>query len=331
MRREKAVRTDFQVSRGSPVVPILRAMVFAFVVVQIGCTQEAPDPVAPSQEFLVEVCAEPTATPAAELDRKQLAARIKRHFESNGMIPPDLDVRIIDVSDSEVEGLDRGVLLLSDGDQEQSIEFLVSNDGKWFLRADAVDLTIDPIARVVDVIRIGPEDPFLGEKDAAVTIVEYSDFQCPYCARAEEIVKEQVLKEYGDRVKFVYKQLPLVEIHPWSEKASAIGLCLLRHGGNGAYWDYHAAVFARQREIELEDAEDQLFKLVDATQKADLPQIKKCYESGEPAEILLATQQEANELGVNSTPTFFINGRRLSGAQPLEAFQEIIEPLLGSG
>ncbi|MBM4266938.1 MAG: DsbA family protein [Deltaproteobacteria bacterium] len=271
---------------------------------------------------------EPIAAPAeANLNREELAVQIKRHFESSGQIPSDVAMELVDISDSQIDGLKKGTLRLSREDQSQDLEFLLSADGRWFLRADPVDLTIDPVTEVLEKIKIGTDDPFLGPADASVTIVEYSDFQCPFCARAEEIVQQEVLKEYGDRVKFVYKQFPLVSIHPWAQPASEIGICVLRQNGNDAYWKYHAAVFGKQQEVQADTAVDQLVEIAKES-GADPAKVKACYDADETAPVIVATLEEAEAIGVNSTPTFFVNGRRLSGAQPLEAFKEIIEPEL---
>ena len=274
--------------------------------------------------------AEPGAPAVAEpepLDGGVLVAQIKRHFEASGQIPSDVSMELLSIEDAEIGTLKRGRLRLWKDDQEQEIDFLVSPEGRWFLRVEPVDLTVDPIAQVVESIRIGPDDPFLGDEDAEVTIVEYSDFQCPFCARAETILQDEVLDEYGDRVKLVYKQMPLVSIHPWAETASTVGLCVLRRSGNDVYWKYHRAVFAKQSEVQADTAADQLLAMAKEA-GADGDEVKACFESGETQDVIAATLAEAETLGVNSTPTFFINGRRLSGAQPLDAFKAVIDPAL---
>lgn len=305
---------QFQSSRSS-------AWILA-VALLLGCAPQAePPPASPPEE---------KAPPAPVLDEGVLASRIKRHFESSGQIPGDVNLELLKVEDADVGNLKRGVLRLWKEDQEQELDFLVSEDGRWFLRVAPVDLTVDPIAAVVESITIGPDDPFLGGQDASVTIVEYSDFQCPFCARAESIVQDELLKEYGDKVKFVYKQMPLVSIHPWAETASAIGLCVFQQAGNDAYWKYHREVFSKQSAVQADTATEQLLGIaVDAGGKKD--EVQECSEAEKTAEIITATLAEAETLRVNSTPTFFINGRRLSGAQPLEAFKAVIDPVLGNG
>lgn len=267
------------------------------------------------------------AAPAANFDKPELAGRIKRYYEASGDIPPDVDVSVTEIKAGEIPGLSQGRLQLSRGAQSQELTFYVSNDGRWFLQGDPVDLTVDPVARIVEAIEIDADDPVRGGADAAVTIVEYSDFQCPFCARAEEIVQKEVLTKYGDKVRFVYKQFPLTSIHPWAEPASMIGLCILKQSGNEAYWKYHTAVFQKQKDIPNEAPATQLLGLAKEA-GADEAKVKACFEAEETKAAVVATLEEAEKIGVDSTPTFFINGRKLSGAQPLEAFQAIIDPEL---
>ncbi|HEY8515878.1 MAG TPA: DsbA family protein [Candidatus Binatia bacterium] len=275
----------------------------------------------------------PAAAPAggtAALDKSKITELIKRYYINSGQIPPDVNMEVTELKPSQVTGLTDGTLHLSRGAQSQDVPFLITSDGRWFLRTDPVDLTVDPVQDVISKIDTGPDNPRLGPADAKVTIVEYSDFQCPFCARAEEIVQGEVLKEYGDKVTFIYKQFPLTSIHPWAEPASVMGLCVYKLAGNDAYWKYHAAVFKAQKEIPNEDPDAKLLELAKEA-GADEAKVKACYDAGETKPIVEATLAEAEAIGVNSTPTFFINGRRLSGAQSLDAFKALIDPELQAG
>jgi len=264
---------------------------------------------------------------AANIDTAKVGELIKRYYASSGQIPEDVEMVVAEMKPSKISGLTEGTLRLSRGAQSQELPFLLSADGRWFLRVDPVDLTVDPVQEVVSKIDTGDSNPSRGPKDAAVTIVEYSDFQCPFCARAEEIVAGEVLKAYGDKVRFIYKQFPLSSIHPWAEPASLVGLCIYKSAGNDAYWKYHEAVFKAQKDVPNEEPEAKLLAMAkDAG--ADPAKVKECLEKGETKPILDAGMAEAEAIEVNSTPTFFINGKRLSGAQSLDAFKVVIDPEL---
>lgn len=271
------------------------------------------------------------AAPAsASPDKAKLASQVRRYFEGQGQLPADVKLDVGDIKPSQVPGLWSVQLKLSRGEQAQDIDFLVSSDGRWFMKAEPIDLSIDPVQAVVGKIKIADDDPSRGPKDSKVTIVEYSDYQCPYCAKANTIIEEEVLKQYGDKVRFVYKQFPLVEIHPWAETASLIGLCVNKITGSDAFWKFHNAVFAKAEGMEPDGATEKLLAMAkDAG--ADQARIKDCLDKGETKAAVAASRAEAEAIGVNSTPTFFVNGRRLAGAMPLESFKAIIEPELQKG
>ena len=289
------------------------------------CIRDSPKGEAPSAAQAPAAAA--PAAGAAKIDTAKVGELIKRYYTSSGQIPEDVEMSITEIKASEVTGLSEGTLRLSRGAQSQEVPFLISADGRWFLRTDPVDLNIDPVEQVLSKIKLGDDNPSRGDKNSPVTIVEYSDFQCPFCARAEDIVAGEVMKAYGDKVNFIYKQFPLTSIHPWAEPASLIGLCVYKVGGNPAYWKFHEAVFKAQKDIPNEEPAAKLLGMAkDAG--ADPAKVKDCFDKGETKALIDASMAEAEEIGVNSTPTFFVNGKRLSGAQSLEAFKALIDPEL---
>ena len=157
--------------------------------------------------------------------------------------------------------------------------------------------------------------PTIGSSSAKVEIVEFSDFQCPFCSRVTPTLK-QVEKEYGDRVRIVFKHLPL-SIHPKAPAAHAAAEAAHRQG---KFWEMHDAIFANQKEMAPEKY------LEYATQLGlDLERFKKDLEAPEVKQRVDADAAEAARLNVRGTPGFFVNGRYLSGAQPFEAFKQRIE------
>lgn len=161
--------------------------------------------------------------------------------------------------------------------------------------------------------------PVRGQADARVAIVEYSDFQCPFCARVIPTLN-RIRETYGDRVKLVYKHLPL-RIHPEARPAAAAAEAA---GLQGKFWEMHDAIFANQRE--LSDA-----RYVEWARELGLDVER--FERDRKSEAVLARiekdEEEAARVGVGGTPAFFINGRFLSGAQPFESFQRMIDEELG--
>lgn len=163
--------------------------------------------------------------------------------------------------------------------------------------------------------------PSVGAADAKVSIVAFSDFQCPFCSRAVPTL-EQVEKEYGDKVRIVFKHLPL-SIHPKAPAAHAAAEAAHRQG---KFWEMHDLIFGNQREMSPERY------LQYATELGlDVEKFKKDLESAEVKKRIDDDTSEASRLNVRGTPAFFINGRYLSGAQPFETFKQRIDEELASG
>jgi protein-disulfide isomerase len=165
-------------------------------------------------------------------------------------------------------------------------------------------------------VTVDPSDPVLGPANAPVTIVEFSDFQCPFCQRVEPTLK-RVRETYGDRVRIVWKDFPLTSIHPQAFKAAEAAHCA---GEQGKFWEYHDRLFANQQALQVES-----LKKYAADTGLDSAKFNSCLDMAKYAERVQAQMGVGADLGVNSTPAVFINGRLLSGAQPYETFTAVID------
>ena len=164
--------------------------------------------------------------------------------------------------------------------------------------------------------------PFRGSADAKVAIVEYSDFQCPFCARAYPTIN-QILKDYDGKVKFYYKHFPL-GFHQNAQKSAEAYECAL---DQGKQWEYHDKLF------ENSQADGTGLNLADLKKYAaglglDTAKFNSCLDGGQKAAKVGADASEGAQNGVGGTPTFFINGKTLVGAQPYSAFKAILDPLV---
>jgi protein-disulfide isomerase len=149
-----------------------------------------------------------------------------------------------------------------------------------------------------------------------VTLVEFSDFQCPFCQRVAPTLK-QVKEKYGDKVRVVWKDFPLTQIHPQAFKAGEAAHCA---ADQGKFWEYHDRLFANQQALQPNDLKKHATDLgLDATAFAS------CLDTSKYGERVRDGVAEGSRLGVNSTPTIYINGRVLSGAQPFETFVSVID------
>jgi protein-disulfide isomerase len=157
--------------------------------------------------------------------------------------------------------------------------------------------------------------PIRGNEDAVVTIVGWSDFQCPFCNRVSPTLA-QIEKEYGDRVRFAFKHMPL-SIHPQAAGAHAAAEAAHRQG---KFWEMHDRIFENQRDLSVETLEGHA-----AAIGLDMDQYKRDVEAKEISERIDQDLMQAQKLGVTGTPSFFINGKYLSGAQPFANFKRYID------
>jgi protein-disulfide isomerase len=183
------------------------------------------------------------------------------------------------------------------------------------LRKSAPGVEVSLAAPRYDVA-VSDDDPSYGDSDADVTIVEFSDYQCPYCRQAVPVLK-RVQETYGDRVRVVWKDYPLTRIHPLAVKAAEAAHCA---GEQEKYWPYHDRLFEQQEALAIDDLRRHAREL-----GLDLPRFNACVDSGKYAVTVSAGLEAGNRLGVSSTPTLFINGRVMPGAYPYEDIVAVVE------
>lgn len=175
-----------------------------------------------------------------------------------------------------------------------------------------VKVMLDPPRYTVP---IAADDPVRGNPSAPVTIIEFSDYQCPFCARVNPTLAK-VRETYGDRVKIVFKDYPLSN-HPQAPKAAEAARCA---GEQKKYWEMHDAMFANQRALEV-PALKQTARAIGLEGSA----FDQCLDSGKWAATVRAGFELGDSMGVNSTPTLYVNGRALIGAMPFENFKAMID------
>jgi protein-disulfide isomerase len=277
---------------------------------------------------LVLICLGCSAQSAAP-DEVQRIERQVRVFYS---IPASVKIMVGPLRPSDFPGYDAVTIHMDSEEKKQDYEFLLSKDGKTLLRMTKFDLTKDPYADIMKKINVAGR-PVRGNRDAKVLIVSYDDFQCPFCSRMHQMLFPELLREYGDRVEIIYKDFPLTEFHPWAAHAAVDANCLAAQNSD-AYWEFADHVHANQQEISREKVHEAQFAMLDrlATdegQKHSLDQAKleSCIKAQNQDQIR-ASIKEGESLGVNGTPTLFINGQELDGAVPLADVRASIDQAL---
>ena len=289
----------------------MRRLFLCVLLLAVGCRAQAP------------------ASPA--LDRS-----VDKAVHATFKLPAYVNVTVTDRKPSEeFAGYDKLTVVLAYGEQSQKQEFLLSKDGKTLISIKKMDLTRDPQAETMAMIDLQGR-PVRGNKDAKVTVVVYDDFQCPYCSRMHQTLND-VMKTYGDRIKVVYKDFPLTEIHPWAERAAIDSECLAKTDGS-AYWDFADYVHANGREIQgdhspasaQQAAVDRITLEVGKRHSMDAAALESCVKAQSKTD-LEASEKEADALGVESTPEVIVDGMKMEGAVPENEFRAVLDKELKDG
>jgi protein-disulfide isomerase len=249
-----------------------------------------------------------------------LARKIEHHVRSYYTIPADVKVTVGNITpSSDWPTYDTVSVTIDGGDGKQKeYQFLLSKDRNSMLRVTKFDLTKDSFAELMSKIDVTGR-PLRGAKGARVVLVNFDDFECPYCAAMHRTLFPELLKEYGDRVEFIYKDYPLSEIHPWAIHAAVDANCLAAQNAD-AYWDFADYIHANKREVDGEktpgarlEALDKMTMLQGQKHNEDVEKLQACVKA-QNEEAVRASMKEADGLGVNATPTLFINGQKIDGA-----------------
>ncbi len=258
--------------------------------------------------------------------------RIERQVRTYYSVPSAVKITVGPLRPSDFPNYDALTVHMDGNEKQADYDFLLSKDGKTLLRMTKLDLTKDPYAENVKKISVGNR-PVRGKKDAKVVVVNYDDFQCPFCARMHQTLFPEILKEYGDRVEFVYKDYPLAEIHPWAMHAAVDANCLAAQNGD-AYWDLVDYLHANQREISSEKARDlqaaavdRLTTLQGQNHNLDQTKLQSCIKA-QNDDAIKASMREGDTLGVNATPTMFVNGQEIDGVVSAPEFRAVLDAAL---
>jgi protein-disulfide isomerase len=250
-----------------------------------------------------------------------------KYFRKKNNLPPTATVTVQGVKDSTtIKGAKEGTLNIAGPQGNKAVTFVASPDLKYVVVGEVLDTTVDPAKAVMGKINLQGE-PFKGAKDAKVTIVEYSEFQCPFCKRGFDTIESQVLKSYEGKVKFYFKHFPL-PFHPWAMPASIAAECAKSQKPE-AYWKLYESFFNHQAEVNPQNVKDKATEYLKDS-GIDMAKWGTCFDNKETAAKVNAQHDEGAALGVTGTPAFFINGRMLVGAQPFEQFKNVIDDELAS-
>src|SRR5208337_297787 len=268
---------------------------------------------------------------SAQSPPSDIARLVERQVRAHYTIPPDVTVVVGTLRSSEFANYDALTVTIGGPRKKQDLEFLLSRDHKALVRLTRFDLTRDPYAEIMKKIDVGGR-PTRGNKDAKVIVVNYDDFECPFCSRMHTTLFPGLFKEYGDRVLFIYKDYPLEEIHPWAVHAAVNANCLAAQNAD-AYWDYADTLHGNQDAIKAKGSDgwnaelDRLAGAQGQRHNLDVPKLQACLKA-QDEKVVRASMHEGDTVGVEATPTMFVNGQKLDGAVPQDEVRLALDQAL---
>jgi protein-disulfide isomerase len=262
-----------------------------------------------------------------------LNKKIERQVRSYYKVPAEVRVIVGAPTPSlDFPNYDSLIVTVDGGERKQDLTFLVSKDHSSMMRMTKFDLSKDPFAETMSKIDVSGR-PTRGIKASKVVVVNFDDFECPFCSRMHQNLFPEILKEYGDRVTFVYKDYPLAEIHPWATHAAVDANCLASQNSD-AYWDFADYIHANQHEVNNEktpgarlEALDKLTMLQGQKHNVDVVKLQSCIKAQDESAVK-TSMKDAERVGVEATPTLFINGEKIDGAVPVSELRAALDRAL---
>lgn len=259
----------------------------------------------------------------------KLERQIKLTVRSQYNVPPDYSVELGKRTKSDINGYDTLPVTFSNGKgQKKTTDFLLSKDDNTLARLEKFDLTKSPSSAISTLGR-----PVRGNPDAKVTIINFDDLECPFCARMHEELFPATELHYGNLVRYIYMDFPLVQIHPWAMHAAVDVNCLAAQNQPG-YWTLVDYIHSHANEISGDENHQDIAasykKLDDATRqqgsqdKVNMDKLNSCIAKQNESAIR-ASMKQGDALGIDGTPTMFINGERTTGAIPESMLWTIID------
>ena len=254
----------------------------------------------------------PSSSPAAKKAFDKAA--VGEYIKTVEMWPKELELKI---SEPKASAYLPGFQEITVGAIYQGNEVLqrlyyVSADGQRLIQGNVFMMSKHPFQRNIDHLKTDLQ-PSFGTPGAPVTLVVFSDFQCPFCRDEAKIIRDNIKKEFPNEVRVYYKEFPLVMIHPWSMKSAVAGRCVFRADPT-MFWEYHDWIFDKQPEITADNVQSKILEW-SASKGLDTLQLGRCIDTMSTEPEVRKNMAEGLSLGVDRTPTMFLNGRPLEAGQ----------------
>ncbi|HEY1902240.1 MAG TPA: thioredoxin domain-containing protein [Terracidiphilus sp.] len=273
--------------------------------------------------------AQTNPAPSTSQTNAAISRRIEVMVRAQYNVPQDYTVTIGARKPSQIGGYDALPVTLSRGEKTTVVDFLISKDNKTLARLETFDLVKDPVFSIDVTGR-----PIRGNPAAKVTVINFDDLECPYCARMHRSLFPDTLNRYKDKVRFIYKDDPLVQLHPWAMHAAVDANCLAAQSAD-VYWTYVDYLHGHGQEISGPDRDtaksfaalDRVARQEATLAKLDAGKLDACLTAQDETQVR-ASAREADDLKIDGTPALFVDGERIDGAVPEEQLWLVIDRAL---
>jgi protein-disulfide isomerase len=250
---------------------------------------------------------------------KQIFEAYVRHLFVWG---PQIKVEVGNPHPGPLVGFSEVGVHASAGQASQDEVFYISKDGKKIIRGSVFDVGQNPFKEDLDKIKTDLQ-PSMGTPGAPVVLVMFSDFECSFCKEEAKMLRANLLSTYPKQVRAYYMDFPLDAIHPWARAASIAGRCVFQQNPN-AFWDFHDWIFDHQGEITADNLKSKVLEFAQG-KEIDSLQLGRCMDNKSTETDVNKTAAIGRSLNILSTPTLFVNGRRMVGRTDWPALRQVID------
>jgi protein-disulfide isomerase len=251
--------------------------------------------------------------------------KIINYLRERFTIPASIKITMTDLRESIFADFLETTVVLDDGKDKRSQAIFVSRNMRYIVEGSIFNLGGDSREEVVRLISL-KDQPSQGPASAPVTLVEYSDLECPVCAKMQEELETEIIPRYGDKLHVVFKEFPLVAIHDWALTGAIAAQCVYQIDPT-KYVDFRSAVYKNQTTVTGDHARDTLLHIA-VEAGIDNMKLAACIDAKDSLSRVEANMHEGDALGIGQTPTNYINGRAITGASPAADFDKVIDEAL---
>ena len=238
------------------------------------------------------------------------------------LVDPRVQITVDDPKAASIAGLKELDVHMTYQGRSQDEVFYVSGDGKQVLFGKVFDINHSPFQADLDKIHTDTS-PILGSPSAPLTIVLYSDFQCPACKEEAKMIRDNIVQNYPTQVRVYFKDFPLEQIHPWAKGGAIAGRCVYRQNAT-SFWDFYDWAYEHQTEVTPENLKDKVLEFA-KNKNLDTLQLGRCMDTKTTEGEVDKSLGEGKALKIDQTPTLFINGRRIPGSIPWTNMKQLID------